>query len=157
MGLAEETPSNSAPRASNYRFFAFLVEFRCDLEHLLWCIVGREGRRRTSEIMDFTAIRGAVQHDHLARRVPRKRGLAPTPNRSDFVVVTRAESVQPPVNPFSRVFPSFRNPVEIDVRRRQYLGDVGASELLQRQRVGVSVDRAADQQLAAHLAPGWLR
>ena len=42
---------------------------------------------------------------------------------------------------FVQVFLAFRDAIEVDVRRRQHLLDLDAGELLERQRIGMRVDR----------------
>ena len=72
----------------------------------------------------------------------------------EILVVLRAEGVEAAMRALVEVLLAFGNLAERDVRRRQHLLDLDAGEVLQRQRIGVGVDRAAHQQIAADFAPG---
>ena len=102
--------------------------------------------------MDFAALGHSVYDFELTWRIGWECDLAVAPDAGHFLVVARAERVEPAMRSLVEIFLAFRNLVEGNVRRRQEFLDVDAGDLFKCQSVGVSVNRPANQQIAADFA-----
>jgi hypothetical protein len=105
-----------------------LVQLGRNLEHLLRSVIRSEGGRDSRQVMYLASLWRAVHDLQFARRISRQSLLAVTPDARYFLVIIRAEAIQATMRSFSQIFLA--------------LGDTS-------QRVGMRMDRATDQQIAA--------